>query len=608
MCGIVGYVGNRDAVPILLDGLQRLEYRGYDSAGLAIFSGEGVCVRKRVGKLGELAQSLRENPIAGTGGVGHTRWATHGRPSEENSHPHSDGAGMIHVVHNGIIENYHTLKDQLQIEGHQFHSQTDTEVLAHLIGQHYRGDLAHAVREALQMVEGAYALGIICDKEPGRLVAARSGSPLILGLGEGENFIASDVPAILNHTRKIIYLGEKEVASISAESVEITDLEGRPVTRDISRIDWDASAAEKSGYPHFMLKEIHEQPQVINNTLRGRFDEDGVVELRDIGISDDDLRNARKILITACGTAYHAGLVGRLLLERIARVPVEVDLASEFRYRDPVIDEGTIVMAVTQSGETADTLAGIREAKRRGARVLSICNVVGSSIARESDGVIYQNAGPEIGVASTKAYTSQIVAFALFTVYLGQLRRSVSREEAMQMSAEIRDLPSKMRQALEQDGAIFESRDRYYLAESALFLGRGYNYPSALEGALKLKEISYIHAEGYAAGEMKHGPIALVDHSLPAICICVQSEVYDKMLSNIQEIRARQGSVLAIATEGDREIARHADEVVYVPAAPEYLSPVLTALPLQLLAYHIATRRGCDVDQPRNLAKSVTVE
>lgn len=608
MCGIVGYIGKQDAAPILLDGLQRLEYRGYDSAGVAIFTNGHISVRKRVGKLRELCQSLDEAPLAGVSGVGHTRWATHGRPSEANSHPHTDASGEIYVVHNGIIENYHALKEQMQLEGHEFHSQTDTEVLAHLIGEHYRGDLTQAVREALREVEGAYALGVMCEREPGLLVAARSGSPLIIGLGDGENFIASDVPAILNHTRDVIYLGEMEIAAITADSVEITDMDARTLNRDVVHIDWDASAAEKSGYPHFMLKEIHEQPQVISNTLRGRFGSDGIVRLQDIGISDEELQATRKILITACGTAYHAGLVGRLLLERIARIPVEVDLASEFRYRDPVIDEGTLVMAVTQSGETADTLAGVREAKRRGARVLSICNAVGSSIARESDGVIYQNAGPEIGVASTKAYTSQIVAFALFSAHLGRLRGSLDATQARQMGAEIRALPEGMRRALEQDRAIYDARERYYLAESALFIGRGYNYPSALEGALKLKEISYIHAEGYAAGEMKHGPIALVDPSLPTICICVQSEVYDKMLSNLQEIKARQGPILAIATEGDRRIAEYADEVVYVPQTPEYLSPVLTALPLQLLAYHIATRRGCDVDQPRNLAKSVTVE
>jgi glucosamine--fructose-6-phosphate aminotransferase (isomerizing) len=608
MCGIVGYIGHRDAVPVLIGGLRRLEYRGYDSAGVAVVTNGRVSVRKRVGKLRVLAEDLEKAPLPGKVGVGHTRWATHGAPSEVNSHPHSDNSGSIHLVHNGIIENYQSLKDRLIAEGHTFRSQTDTEVVAHLVGKHYRGDLAAAVREALKEVEGAYAIGVVCDHEPDVLVAARCGSPLIVGLGEGENFIASDVPAILNHTRRIIYLDDHEVIRITKDGVTVTDLDGNVVEKPVHTIEWDASAAEKGGFPHFMLKEIHEQPRVIRDTLRGRFAPDGKITLDDMRISDDELRAVKKIVIISCGTAWHAGLVGKYLLENFVRIPCEVDLSSEFRYRNPLVDESTLVMTVTQSGETADTLAGLREARRRGAKVVSICNVVGSSIARESDGVIYQHAGPEIGVASTKAYTSQVTCFVLFTMYLGRLRGTLSEGDIAEMVAQLRELPGKIEKVLADQSAVLECAEKYHTAQSSLYLGRSYNFPSALEGALKLKEISYIHAEGYAAGEMKHGPIALVDPSLPVVCVCVSSAVYDKMVSNIQEIRARSGKVIAVATEGDTAILAHADDVLYVPETPEYLSPIVVAVPLQLLAYHIAVRRGCDVDQPRNLAKSVTVE
>ncbi len=608
MCGIVGYIGEKDAVPVLIGGLRRLEYRGYDSAGVAVVTNGRVSVRKRVGKLRVLAEDLERSPLPGTVGVGHTRWATHGAPSEANSHPHSDDSGTIHLVHNGIIENYQTLKEQMLAEGHTFRSQTDTEVVAHLVGKHYRGDLAQAVRDALKEVEGAYAIGVVCDREPDVLVAARCGSPLIVGLGDGENFIASDVPAILNHTRRIIYLDDHEVIRITRDGVTVTDLDGNVVDKPVHTIEWDASAAEKGGYPHFMLKEIHEQPRVIRDTLRGRFAPDGSITLDDMRISDDELRAIRKIVIISCGTAWHAGLVGKYLLESFVGIPCEVDLSSEFRYRNPLVDESTLVMTVTQSGETADTLAGLREAKRRGAKVVSICNVVGSSIARESDGVIYQHAGPEIGVASTKAYTSQVTCFVLFTMYLGRLRGKLSDAGIAEMVSALKELPGKIEKVLEDQSVILDCTEKYHTAQSSLYLGRSYNFPSALEGALKLKEISYIHAEGYAAGEMKHGPIALVDPSLPVVCVCVKSAVYDKMISNIQEIRARSGKVIAVATEGDTAILEHADDVLYIPETPEYLSPIVVAVPLQLLAYHIAVRRGCDVDQPRNLAKSVTVE
>ncbi len=609
MCGIVGYIGKQEVVPIVMGGLHRLEYRGYDSAGVAVISNGKLVIRKRVGKLKALDAALEENPIHGTCGVGHTRWATHGQPSEINSHPHSDCTGKIAVVHNGIIENYQTLKAQLEKEGHQFKSQTDTEIVAHLIEKHYKGNLENAVRAALKEVEGAYALGILCENEPDKLVAARCGSPLIVGIGKGENFIASDVPAILNYTREIIYLDDHEVILLTRDNVVVTDLDGKVKEKKVHHIDWDANAAEKGGYAHFMLKEINEQPKVIADTLLGRFSKDGSkILLDDMQMTDAELKAFKKIVIISCGTAYHAGMVGRYLLEKFVRIRVEVDLSSEFRYRDPLVDKDTLVMTVTQSGETADTLAGLREAKRRGSKVVSICNVVGSSIARESDGLIYTHAGPEIGVASTKAYASQVTVFYLFTLYMGALRGTIKPDVEKRMIEQLRRLPDLVAQELKNQESILQCTEKCHKATNALYLGRSFNYPSALEGALKLKEISYIHAEGYAAGEMKHGPIALVDENLPVICICTESAVYDKMISNIQEIKARRGKVISIATEGDEGIKKHSDDVIYIPKCDEAFSPILVQVPLQLLAYHIAVKNGRDVDQPRNLAKSVTVE
>jgi len=611
MCGIVGYIGNKNAVEIIMSGLHRLEYRGYDSAGVAVVKDGSLDCVKSVGKLVVMDGKLEEEKLEGPIGIGHTRWATHGAPSETNSHPHFDGAKEIAVVHNGIIENYQELRAQLQAEGVEFRSQTDTETIAHLVRKYYEGDLFAAVKRALKDVEGAYAIGVLCKHNPDVLVAARHGSPLIVGLGDGEAFIASDVPAIMKYTRKVLYIDNGQVCEISRDGYKIEDVDGNPQELEVKHVDWDDAAAEKEGYPHFMLKEIFQQPDVIRNTLRGRVHEGSdEVQLADMKLEIQELKDCKKIVIVSCGTAWHAGLVGKYLIEKFAQVPVEVDIASEYRYRDPIVYPNTIVIPVTQSGETADTLEAIRIAKRKGAKVVSIVNVVGSSIARESHGVIYTQAGPEIGVASTKAYTSQITAFALFTIYLAESRGAVSKEEARKMIAHLREIPDKIQWILDNHDTVKKCAEdpKYRDAQSALFLGRSYNFPSALEGALKLKEISYIHAEGYGAGEMKHGPIALVTNELPVVCVAPQSAVYDKMVSNIQEIRARDGIVLSVATSGDENIVKHSADVIYVPDCYEPFSPILVAVPLQLLAYYIAVNRGCDVDQPRNLAKSVTVE
>ena len=611
MCGIVGYIGKKNAVEIIMSGLHRLEYRGYDSAGVAVITDGKLEWVKSVGKLVAMDKKLEEVKIAGPLGIGHTRWATHGVPSEVNSHPHFDGPMEIAVVHNGIIENYQELRAQLTKEGVTFRSQTDTETIAHLVRKYYAGDLFAAVKRALKDVEGAYAIGVVCKNNPDVMVAARHGSPLIVGLGKDEAYIASDVPAIMKYTRDVLYIDNGQVCEIRRDGYKIEDVDGRPQKLDVKHVDWDDAAAEKEGFPHFMLKEIFQQPEVIRNTLRGRVHEGSdEVQLADMNLDVAELKNCRKIVVVSCGTAWHAGLVGKYLIEKFAKVPVEVDVASEYRYRDPIVDPGTIVIPVTQSGETADTLEAIRIAKRKGAKVVSIVNVVGSSIARESHGVIYTQAGPEIGVASTKAYTSQITAFSLFTIYLAEIRGLMSKTEAKKMIAHLREIPDKLQWVLDNHETVKKCAQdpKYRDAQSALFLGRNYNFPSALEGALKLKEISYIHAEGYGAGEMKHGPIALVTPALPVVCVAPQSAVYDKMVSNIQEIRARSGIVLSVATVGDEAIKRHSADVIYVPECYEPFSPIVVAVPLQLLAYYIAVNRGCDVDQPRNLAKSVTVE
>ncbi|HNR36052.1 MAG TPA: glutamine--fructose-6-phosphate transaminase (isomerizing) [Candidatus Hydrogenedentes bacterium] len=611
MCGIVGYIGNKNAVEIIMSGLHRLEYRGYDSAGVVVVKdGKLDCV-KSVGKLVAMDKKLEQVGLSGVLGIGHTRWATHGVPSEVNSHPHFDMQQEIAVVHNGIIENYQELRAQLTSEGVTFRSQTDTETIAHLVRKYYKGNLFEAVKRALHDVEGAYAIGVVCKDNPDVLVAARHGSPLIVGLGDNEAYIASDVPAIMKYTRKVLYIDNGQVCEIRRDGYKIEDIHGAPVNLEVKTVDWDDAAAEKEGYPHFMLKEIFQQPDVIRNTLRGRVHEGSdEVQLADMKLDLQELKDCKKIVIVSCGTAWHAGLVGKYLIEKFAQVPVEVDIASEYRYRDPIVYPNTIVIPVTQSGETADTLEAIRIAKRKGAKVVSIVNVVGSSIARESHGVIYTQAGPEIGVASTKAYTSQITAFSLFTIYLAEIRGTLSKAEAREMIAHLRAIPDKIQWVLDNHETVKKcSQDpKYRDAQSALFLGRNYNFPSALEGALKLKEISYIHAEGYGAGEMKHGPIALVTDQLPVVCIAPQSATYDKMVSNIQEIRARSGIVLSVATVGDEGIKKHSADVIYVPDCYEPFSPIVVAVPLQLLAYYIATNRGCDVDQPRNLAKSVTVE
>ncbi len=611
MCGIVGYVGPKDGVGIVLDGLRRLEYRGYDSAGISAVHAGALDSVRAVGTLKALEAKLNTSPLHGSPVIGHTRWATHGVPSEANAHPHMDDALAIAVVHNGIIENYLELGAMLRATGVQFRSETDTEIVAHLIRHYYHGDLRAAVTRALQDVRGAYAFGVVSKDNPGLLIAARNGSPLVIGVGDHEHYIASDATALIKFTRRVMYLEDGQIAELRADRVSIRDLNGHPHSLEVKTVDWDLAMAEKGGYPHFMLKEIHEQPDVIRNVLRGRVAAGGTeVALDDITLAPELLAKCPRIFIVACGTAWHSGLIGKRLIESLAKVPVEVDIASEFRYRDLLIPPGSIVIPVTQSGETADTLEALRIAKRNGATILSFVNVHGSTIARESHAVLPLRAGIEMGVASTKAYTAMVAAFALFAIHLGRLRNTLAPEAAGTLLSEFLRIPEKIASCLANEATILEcaSDPRFRDAASALFLGRGYNYPTALEGALKLKEISYIHAEGYGAGEMKHGPIALVTDKLPSVFIAPQSTTRDKIISNMQEVRARNGVILAIATEGDTGIAAHADKVVYVPPCPEPLSPLLTTIPLQLLAYHISVNRGCDVDQPRNLAKSVTVE
>jgi glucosamine--fructose-6-phosphate aminotransferase (isomerizing) len=607
MCGIVGYIGERECTPILIEGLRKLEYRGYDSAGVAVWDrGESKVIRCR-GKLAELESLLRISPPTGRLGIGHTRWATHGRPSDENAHPHK--VGTVSVVHNGIIENHSALRAELIAQGRHFSSETDTEIVAHLVDVELKGGaqtLPEAVRRALERVRGAYAIVVLSDAQPDVLVAAKNASPLVLGLGDGENFVASDIPAILAHTRRMIFLEEGEIASVTRAGISLMDLSGKAIMRPPREITWSAVQAEKGGFKHYMLKEIHEQPRALADTLRGRLDhKNKTAILDDVEL---DPTKIRKIHLVACGTSHHAGLVGKFLIESLARVPVEVDLASEFRYREPLVSDADVLIAISQSGETADTLAALKEAKSRGARVLAITNVVDSSIARAATWQFYTHAGPEIGVASTKAFTTQIASLALVAIALGRKTGALAADRAEKLIDELLHIPHKLQEVVDQAAQLQVIARRYGGARGFLFLGRGIQYPIALEGALKLKEISYIHAEGYPAGEMKHGPIALIDSELPVVVLAPKSPVYEKVISNLSEVRAREGKIIAIASRGDHEIGSHADDVVFIPETVPELQPILTAVPLQLLAYHVADQKGTDVDQPRNLAKSVTVE
>lgn len=612
MCGVVGYIGQNDAAPILLDGLKRLEYRGYDSAGIAVLDGENIGCAKQKGRLANLESILQHDPVNGSCGIGHTRWATHGVPSETNSHPHFSSDGSIAVVHNGIIENYAELRDELAGKGHEFLSDTDTEVVPHLIEQAMKEGAKTpqaALQAALQRLRGAYALGILFRSDPSAVYCARKGSPLIIGLGDGENFIASDVPAIINRISKAVYLNDGEVAVLHADRVDVFTLDGDAVIPDVKEITFQAEDAECAGFETFMLKEIHEQPRILRALLKKHVGEDGRIDIGS-GLHPDYFRKLNRIMIVSCGTAYHAGMYGKLLLENLTGIAVETDLASEFRYRDPKIDPGTLVIAVTQSGETADTLASLRMAKEWGCRVFSICNVEGSSIVRESDAVFFTECGPEIGVASTKAYTAQQMAFSLFALYVAGLRGNLTPERIECYLTDLNDVPDAVHYVIQKKETIQNIGEKHHDGPSSLYLGRRFNFPTALEGALKNKEISYQHAEGYAAGEMKHGPIALINDSLPVICICTKTadEVYEKMLSNIKEVEARNGRIIAVATEGDSEIANLTDDIIYVPPVRDEFSPIVNVAALQLLAYYAARARGTDIDKPRNLAKSVTVE
>jgi glucosamine--fructose-6-phosphate aminotransferase (isomerizing) len=609
MCGIVGYIGPRPAAKLLLEGLKRLEYRGYDSSGIAIVNGKGLEIVKAAGKISALEQQLSGNLPGGTVGIAHTRWATHGAPTTPNAHPHTDQSGRIAVIHNGIIENASVLRKALQQRGHTFKSETDTEVLAHLVGEFYRGNLEEAVAAALRDVDGAYGLAFVCSDEPGVLVAARKGSPLLVGVGENEWFVASDASPLLQYTRSVIYLDDGEMAVLSRDGYRIRNLETAKIDKPVDQIEWDLATIERGGFPHFMLKEIFEQPESLRNTLRGHLLEDeGTARVTGLNLSDDDLKQVRRIIITACGTSWHSGLIGEYMLEEMARIPVEVEYASEFRYRNPVVDPQTLVIGISQSGETADTLAAIREAKRRGARTLGVVNVVGSTIAREVDGGLYLHAGPEVGVASTKAFTSQVAALSLISLRLARLR-NLSILQGRQFICALSQLPDQMADILARSEEVEQLANRFLsTTHNALYLGRGVNFPVALEGALKLKEISYIHAEGYPAAEMKHGPIALIDENMPVVFIAPRDAVHSKIVSNIEEVKARGGKVIALVNAGDAEIERLADATFTIPETLDVLTPILTSIPLQLLSYYVAVRRGCNVDQPRNLAKSVTVE
>jgi glucosamine--fructose-6-phosphate aminotransferase (isomerizing) len=608
MCGIVGYIGDKNAIPILIDGLKRLEYRGYDSAGLAFIQNSDMISQKTAGRISALEEIIKGKEFFTKLGIGHTRWATHGEPSNINAHPHVDCSGKIAVVHNGIIENYSSLKKFLMKKGHIFITETDTEILAHLIEDQYEGNLLEAVRAALSQVEGTYGIGVICRDNPDRIVAARNGSPLVIGRGKGENFLASDVAAILRYTNQVVYLEDQELADITIDNFTVSTIDKIHVSPKVQEISWSLDMIEKGGYPHFMLKEIMEQPVTLANALRGRLDfAAGTARLNGLNLQYKELNKIDRVIFSACGTSWHAALIGEYLIEEYARIPVEIEYASEFRYRNPIINPGTVVIVISQSGETADTLAALREARRRGASCLGICNVVGSTIARETDGGVYIHAGPDIGVASTKAFTSQIMVLSLITILLARMR-NLSFEKGEELIKALQATPDLVSRVLDNSESVKRIAEKYAHMNNFLYLGRGVNFPVALEGALKLKEISYIHAEGYPAAEMKHGPIALIDENMPVVVIAPKDSVYDKILSNIHEIKARRGNVIAIATEGDNNISSLVEDVIYIPEANDFVLPLISIIPLQLLAYHMAVLRGCDVDQPRNLAKSVTVE
>jgi len=608
MCGIVGYVGPRQAAPIIMEGLRRLEYRGYDSAGIALLNGHGLDIRKAAGKLSVLAGELEGTAQNGTIGIGHTRWATHGAPTTPNAHPHTDQSGRIALIHNGIVENATAIRTALLKRGHVFTSETDTEVLAHLVGEFYDGSIEEAVASALRDIDGAYGIAVICADEPDTLVAARNGSPIILGIGEDEWFVASDPSAILEHTRSVVYLDNGDMAVLNRDGYRVRTLNTRHVDKPINQIEWDLATIERGGFDHFMLKEIFEQPESVENTMRGHLlEESGNVRVYGLKLSDEQVKGVKRIIITACGTSWHSGLIGKYMIEELARIPVDVEYASEFRYRNPIVDSSTLVIAISQSGETADTLAALQEAKRRGARTIGLVNVVGSTISREVDGGLYLRCGPEIGVASTKAFTSQVAALALVTLRFARLGQ-MSLLEGRRYIEALSLLPGQIRSILDRAGEVEVLAERFADATNALYLGRGVNFPVALEGALKLKEISYVHAEGYPAAEMKHGPIALIDENMPVIVVAPRDAVHAKIVSNVQEVCARGGKVIAIVNEGDEEISRLAEATFIVPETLDLLTPILTIIPLQLFSYYVALRRGCNVDQPRNLAKSVTVE
>ena len=609
MCGIVGYVGEKQATDFLLEGLAKLEYRGYDSAGIAVFDGNKIRVEKSVGRLAALSDKIKDDVPKGTMGIGHTRWATHGRPSDVNAHPHTDCSGDFVVVHNGIIENYLSLKEELIEKGHAFKSETDTEVVAHLLEEVYNGDFVSSVREVLRRVEGSYSLVFMSSKHPGTLIATKQDNPLVIGLGDGENFIASDIPAIIQRTRRTYILNDGELAVLTKDSIKISNRAGEPVTKKVFEVNWNAEAAEKGGYEHFMLKEINEQPKAVRDTMSQRIAKDNMsIVMDELKWDAEYLNSFNKIYIVACGTAYHAGLVGKFYIEKLARTVVEVDVASEFRYREPIVDENTLFIAVSQSGETSDTLAAMKESKRLGAKTLALTNVVGSSIAREADQVLYTWAGPEIAVASTKAYTTQIVLFFMLALYMAQIKGTQPAERIAELIADLKNIPGQISETLSDVEPIKTFAKQYGFNEDVFYIGRSLDYDVALEGSLKLKEISYIHAEAYAAGELKHGTLALIVEGVPVIALATQKSVYEKTLSNIKEVKARDAVVIGIAAEGDEELEKYVDHVIKVPVTDELLIPILTVVPLQLLAYYAAITRGCDVDKPRNLAKSVTVE